>query len=423
MSWWLVIVMLLMGLTVLGCGAAVYWCVVLVQVIRTGLLLPTARDGLGLASPNTGDGAGAEGGPGPRVCVVIPAHNERAMLGRLTRSLVAQDFTSLRVVFALDRCTDDSAAVVREAAGGDPRIEIVEITACPEDWAGKVHAIWSATRASEAARQAELLLFADADTVFDPGCVRACVALLRARGLDLLSLLSTLECHAWFEHIVQPAAGMELLRQYPPLRVNRATHARPFANGQFMLLRREAYERAGGHEAVKDELLEDIALARRVNWTGGRGGLFFADGMLKCRMYESWAQFRRGWKRIYVEGANRSPNRLAALSRRLMITGVLLPTGSALGAACGWPAWWATDDPLGVICGAAGAAGLCAMLLAQLAGARLGGSSLLGTLAYPLGAFLTAGILREASADLRTGRAIEWAGRAYVRMARERPGT
>ena len=91
--------------------------------------------------------------------------------------------------------------------------------------------------------------------------------------------------------------------------VNRRDSRRHFANGQFMLFRRDVYDAIGGHEAVKGELLEDIALARVVGMRRHdyAGGCLMADGMLFCRMYRSWEAFRRGWRRIYTEAAKRKP--------------------------------------------------------------------------------------------------------------------
>src|SRR5690606_35884036 len=142
-------------------------------------------------------------------------------------------------VFVLDRCTDDTERILREtlaADGGgatsalDPRFTILTLTSCPADWAGKVHAIHRGVSDVPAARDADYLLFADADTVFHPSCVRATVALLQHRNLGMLSLLSTLTVHDWFERFVQPAASLELLRQYPLTRANHPTRPRAFAN-------------------------------------------------------------------------------------------------------------------------------------------------------------------------------------------------
>jgi glycosyltransferase involved in cell wall biosynthesis len=415
MGWFVILV----GLTTLASVSAVYWLVVLVQVARTARL-PTARDGLKLAGPSGAGGAG--GAEGVRVCVVIPAHNERAMLPGCARSLLGQDWRNLRIVFALDRCTDGSAAALREVVGEDPRVVIHEISACPEDWAGKVHACWSAVNNSAHAEGAEWLLFADADTVFEPGCVRATVGLAERRGLDLLSLLSTLEVRDWFEWVAQPAAGVELLRQYPPTKVSGGRHGdqRPFANGQFMLFRRGPYDRMTGHAAAKDELLEDIALARRLWYLGGSVGLLFADGMVRCRMYESWSQFRRGWKRIYTEAANRNARRLAMNAWRLRLTGCVLPTASIAALGAGAAVWLGTGDPLGAITASAGAAALGLMVVALGAGFRLSRTPMGSVALYPMGAWLTAGILAEAGRDLESGVATEWAGRTYARPVRTR---
>jgi len=189
-------------LIVLCVGCAVYYAVVAARAIRAGRI-PTARDGLDLELP--------PGEPG-NVCVVIPAHNEEEEIGGLVRSLLAQDYPRLHIVLALDRCTDATERAAREAAGGDRRVEIVEISECPPGWAGKVHAVHAGLTASKAAPLADYLLFADADTRFHPGCIRATVALLHQRELDMLSLLSTLTCVSWFERVVQPAAGFELTR-------------------------------------------------------------------------------------------------------------------------------------------------------------------------------------------------------------------
>jgi cellulose synthase/poly-beta-1,6-N-acetylglucosamine synthase-like glycosyltransferase len=181
---------------------------------------------------------------------VVPAHNESRVIAACVRSLRTETYPQLRVVFALDRCTDDTAALVRAGIAGDGRFEIVEIDACPDDWAGKVHAAHTGVTRSRGAQGADYLLFADADTVFEPGCIAASLALMRQRKLDLLSLLSTLTHDMWFERVVQTAAAFELMRQYPPIRANGLKKRRAFANGQFMLFTRDTYDAVGGHAAV-----------------------------------------------------------------------------------------------------------------------------------------------------------------------------
>ena len=213
----------------------------------------------------------------------------------------------------------------RAEIAGDARFEIVEIDTCPATWAGKAHTVHAGITRSRAALAADYLLFVDADTTFAPGCIAAALALMRERRLDLLSLLSTLAHDTWFERIVQTAASFELMRQYPLRLANAPDERRAFANGQFMLFRRDAYVAIGGHEAVKDALLEDLALARRIVAAKRTPGVFLAAGLFRCRMYTSWPEFRRGWKRIYIEAASRKAKRLSLLEWRIRWLGTIMP--------------------------------------------------------------------------------------------------
>ena len=277
---------LLAAAGLLAIGSAVYWVVVAQRAISTLLVLPTGRDGIELAAGEHKDSAARP------ITVIIPAHNEAEVIGGLVASLRAQDHPAFRVVLALDRCTDETGKIAREAIGDDSRFLIMEIDTCPEGWAGKVNAVcqavawttehrWTSennwtrddSESSESGRPG-LLLFTDADCTFEPEALRAAAALLAERGLHLLSFLNELGTAAWYEWIAQPIAGFELMRQYPLLRVNRGgDRQRAFANGQFLLFDEDAYHAIGGHEAVKDELLEDIALARLIKEHERRGGL------------------------------------------------------------------------------------------------------------------------------------------------------
>jgi len=405
-------------LLALSFGAALsagYYTVALFRVRRSQRSAPSLRESVDAPEPSGG---------WPKVCVIVPAHNEADVVGVLASSLRAQEYPGLRVVFALDRCTDDTERVARDALDGDERFEIVLIDACPEDWAGKTHAAWSGLRRSVAASDADMLLFTDADTQFDPVCVRACVAHLLAHDLQMLSLLSALTHDRWFELVVQPSASLELLRQNPLDRVNRRNaEQRAFANGQFMLFRREAYEALGGHEAVRGALLEDLAFARRMAKSGLPFGVLPAEGLLRCRMYRSWSQFTKGWGRIFTEAARRRPGHLSKFARKALLSGVAAPLASvgALGAGLasgGWASWaggWASWTAIGC-----GGAGTLAWVITKGAIYRAQRAPLWALPAAPVGAALTAWILWRAGRALRKGRGITWAGRTYATEAQGR---
>jgi chlorobactene glucosyltransferase len=350
--------------------------------------------------------------PTGRVCVVVPAHNEARVIATLVASLRAETYPHLRFVLALDRCTDDTPSLARAAIGGDPRFEIVEIDSCPADWAGKVHAAHSGVTRSRGAADAQFLLFADADTTFSPGCVAAALAMMRERRLDMLSLLSTLTYVRWFERVVQPTASLELMRQYPLARANAHTNRRAFANGQFMLFTRDAYDDVGGHEAVRSALLEDLALARRLEARGRSVGVFLAAGLFHCAMYADWPQFRRGWKRIYTEAADRKARRMSTSARRIRWMGTLLPVWM-LGAGPLGASLIPRDPVAGWTLVLLWLAAMIVWLGTLVRIARLSRAPLWTAPLAIVGAWLTAGILDEAALDLRSHTPTRWGGREY----------
>ncbi len=402
----LIVSLALVGLLLGAVAGLFYWSAVLFHISRTMLVIPTAERGVTL-----------DAGDEP-VCVIIPAHNEERSIAGLASSLIEQDYPALRIVFCLDRCTDGTRAEIERVVGDDPRVEILEIDHCPDGWAGKVHALSSAVQQSRSAGDASILLFADADTTFDPRCVRATVALLRHRGLSMLSLLSTLHTDRWFERVVQPAAGFELLRQYPIWRANAKSHGRAFANGQFIMIRREAYHLLGGHESVREALLEDLALARRAAKADLRVGVFLASGMLRCRMYPDWPAFERGWKRIYTEAANRRPARLRTSARRVRLSAIGAPLFALAAVAIGGWFWWSDGDTLAVMACLAGAGALLTCKIGVMLAYLISGTPIWSAAAYPVGAWMVGSILRQAASDLDKGVPTQWGGRTYTREAR-----
>lgn len=395
-----------------GTGAvitALAWGYVAALVERSVRAVPTLRAGEALARDDP---------PAGRVCVVIPAWNEERVIAGHVRSLRAETYPQLSVVLALDRCTDDTERLASAAIDGDPRFEIVAVDTCPADWAGKVNAVHAGVTRSRAAADADFLLFADADTEFMPGCIAASLALMRQRRVDLLSLVPTLGYETWFERIVQTAAAFELMRQYPPARANAVTGRRAFANGQYMLFTRAAYAAIDGHVAVRNALLEDLALARRIEAAKRSAGVFFAAGLLHCRMYADWPRFRRGWKRIYTEAADRKPRRLMLNAWRIRGLGTLLPLWTL---GCGL---WG-----GYVLAQHASAGWTLLTLSMVAmliwlGALLRVCALIGAPLWtaPLhiaGAWLTATLLAEAARDLRERKPTRWGGRNYDLGAEE----
>lgn len=427
----------LVFLLVVSVATLVFYGVVASRVWISSHRLPTARDGMGLLEP--------EGG-WPELTVIIPAHNERDVIGRVARSVLASSYPKLSVVFVLDRCTDDTEAVLRDAitdaeGNPDPRAEIMVNDHCPEGWAGKVHAMhrgYSEARSLEAHRLSGepdwrprpgvdihdlsrgLVLYADADTEFDPGCLRATVALLVARELDLLSLLSTLTRERWYEKLIQPCAAFELIRQYPLDHVNDPARPRSFANGQFMLFRRAAFDSIGGHLGVRDALLEDIAFAKIFGRKdrGLRLGCLVADGMLHCEMYRDYDAFERGWKRIFTEAASRKPAKLRNSARVLLVIGVALPVLTELAFWIGIVSWFFYDPS--TLAEAVVIVSFTAFVVFSFGMGKVyhqQQQAIWRIYLFPYSAWKVAGLLRSAARDLERGTRTQWGGKSYTREA------
>lgn len=399
---------LLLLLSAGSAGEVLHWGILAYRARRELREVPFAREALRGAAPEVW----------PTVSVIVPAHNEERVAAACARTVLASDYAGLELVFVLDRCTDGTRAALEPLAAADARLRIVDNHDCPPDWAGKCNA----ARVGAARATGQLLLFTDADTRFDPQLVRASVMLMRQRAWRMLSLFSSPTHDHWFEQVVQPVASLMLLKLFPIRRANANTRHRPFANGQFMLFERTAYDQLGGHAAVKDDLLEDLAFARRMKRAKMQQGVGVSDGMLVVSMYDTWKAFRTGWRRIYMESCRRNPVRMRRQAMQVLAGGVLLPaarTAALLLAGAILLGW----------CGDAADGGLHATAIAGLALAAFAYVTRTVVLAgiygaagfprwsapfYTLGAAAVARIFYGGAHDLEAGVPVKWGGRQYV---------
>ena len=223
----------------------------------------------------------------PTVSVIVPARNEEACLGACLESLVAQTGVSSEIIVVNDASTDRT----REIAQSFPRVRVVDAGPPPSGWTGKNNAM--ATGASVAS--AEWLLFTDADTVHRPGSMARAVVEAKQQAAALLSYSPEQEVHGFWEKAVMPVIFAELAATYRPSLVSDSRSPAAAANGQYILITREAYDVIGGHGAVSNSLLEDVALAKAVKTSGRRIFFRYGGDAVSTRMYRSFAQLREGW--------------------------------------------------------------------------------------------------------------------------------
>jgi glycosyltransferase involved in cell wall biosynthesis len=223
----------------------------------------------------------------PRVSVIIPARNEEACLGACIESLIAQTRVSFEIIVVDDHSTDRT----REIAVSFPGVRVIEAGPLPDGWTGKNNAVVSGARAA----CGKWLLFTDADTVHLPGSLARALAEARENGADMLSYSPEQIAVGFWEMATLPVVFAELARQYPPKKVSDSASPIAAANGQYILIRREAYDAVGGHAAIAGEILEDVALARAAKASGRKIRFRYGADEVRTRMYRNFRQLREGW--------------------------------------------------------------------------------------------------------------------------------
>jgi glycosyltransferase involved in cell wall biosynthesis len=229
------------------------------------------------------------------VSAIIPARNEEASIARAVES-VARQLEIGEVIVVNDQSTDRTGEILAELAARIPKLKVLEAGALPAGWVGKNYAV----SIGAAAAQGDWLLFTDADTYHYPGATRRAVNDAVEHDAVLVSYSPEQEMDTWWERALIPFVYCRLAAKYSYARVNDPRHPDAAANGQFLLVLRDAYESVGGHAAVAGEILEDLALARLAKRCGY--GIYFTApmGVVRTRMYRSFGAMWQGWtKNLY----------------------------------------------------------------------------------------------------------------------------
>jgi glycosyltransferase involved in cell wall biosynthesis len=230
--------------------------------------------------------------PRPAVSVIVPARNEQDSLGMCLESLVAQQGIAFEIIVVDDHSTDRTC----EIASAFPRVKVIDAGPLPSGWTGKANAVTCGAREARGA----WLLFTDADTVHKSGSLARAMDEARQRGVALLSYSPEQEVHTFIERSVMPVVFAELANRYKPSEVSDPNSEAAAANGQYILISREAYDAVGGHASVSGSLLEDVELARAVKRSGRKIFFRLAADQVRTRMYRTTSQLIEGWSKNLV---------------------------------------------------------------------------------------------------------------------------
>lgn len=262
------------------------------------------------------------GANAPLLSLVIPARDEARNIRRCAESVLASSYPRLEVIVVDDHSTDATGDIARDLAARDTRLRVVTPPPLPDDWFGKQ---W-ACHTGAAESRGEILAFFDADTWQSPDLLPRAVNVMRSRGSDLLTVGGTQELGSFWERLVQPQVFSVMLARYggtESVNESRRT-SQKIANGQCVLMTREAYDAIGGHASVRAKVAEDLALAQRFHEAGRRVTLVLGLQQLRTRMYTSLGELVRGWgKNLYAGGRDAMPG--GAFGRALYPLALLLP--------------------------------------------------------------------------------------------------
>ncbi len=345
--------------------------------------------------------------PSVRLSVVVACKDEEKNIKQCARHILRQDYANFELVLVDDRSSDGTRRIIENLAREDDRVRTVAIDELPDGWCGKNHAMQRGIEAADG----EWIAMTDADcSLRNPCMLSQAMAYAAGENADMVTLLPTLRMVGFWEKLLLPVCAGILLIWFPPKKVNDPAKKQAFANGQFMLMSREAYETVGRHETVKGSLIEDIDIARQVKRHGLHLRFAPTRDLFEVRMYSSLRAIVNGWIRIFM-GAFRSLSGLLAELAILVGRGLTPLLTTIL-------AWSMYLGHVGVgdtwmLCGIIATSALVLQLVMMVRYYHHAGDPPLLGLLYPFTTCVISGILVMTICKLLPGAKITWRDTVY----------
>lgn len=250
-------------------------------------------------------------GEAPVVTVCIPARNEESTIGKLLESLLHQDYSHFEILVLDDHSEDGTAKAVQHYMDSfNGRLTLLKGKEKPVSWLGKP---WACQQLGESAH-GDLILFLDADVTLEKGALRYVAATFMNQPVDMITVWPRQILSTFWEKSVIPLVYFALLTLLPSIYVWRSPRWMPkkiaplfreafsAANGQCIAFRAESYRKIGGHQAVCNQIVEDVALARAIKMAGYRVRMYEGCGSVSCRMYSSEPEMFAGFRKNFLAG-------------------------------------------------------------------------------------------------------------------------
>ena len=232
----------------------------------------------------------------PSITAIVPARNEEAVIAGCIESLALQPEIA-EILVVNDQSTDKTSEFVRSLMLKIPQLRLLETQDVPSGWVGKNNAVYLGAKEAKS----PWLLFTDADAELQPGAAARALQIAKETNAALFSFSPEQVTQSWYEKALIPFVYSRLAKHFSYDDVNNPASPAAAANGQFLLIQRDAYNSIGGHASVASEVLEDVALAKRAKAAGFRLWFASGQGIVRVRMYRSFRAMWQGWrKNLYL---------------------------------------------------------------------------------------------------------------------------
>ena len=231
-----------------------------------------------------------------KVSILIPARNEGRNIAQCLETVLAQqNLADFQVIVLDDASTDETNQIVKKLASGHANLTLLYGQELPEGWTGKNFACW---QLANAASDSQYLVFIDADVRLQPAAVVRSINALKKYRWKFISPYPRQIAKSLSEWLIQPLLQWSWITTLPLRIAERSLRPQlTAANGQFFIFDTNAYFSAGGHKSIREEVLDDIHLARQMKRSGYHGNVIDGSTIAQCRMYQSWSELREGYSK------------------------------------------------------------------------------------------------------------------------------
>ncbi len=350
----------------------------------------------------------------PSLSVIITARNEEETIGRCLESLASQTYPEMEILVVDDSSFDDTPKIVRDYETRFPKMRLEEAGGKPEGWVGKSWPCWRGYELSTS----EYLLFADADSWFGPTTVELAMNYIVSSGVDIFSISPKIHTSGVWAKAVVPIITGAINLLYPMFKVNDSGSDRAYVFGTFILVKREVYESVGGHAAVRQEIVEDAAIARLAKTSGKKLRIEIGTEYFTTEWEKKPSSIYSGIERV-ASSSIKSYGLLSLLNAVLLFFVGLYPLIFFIGSVIALIEGLAFGLVLliGFIASAFGVAFL--ILLSSMELKTISGRVGLDPLLYPLGVTFFLSAIVTTSIKVSMGKGLGWKGTKYKQQSQE----